>query len=42
MTMHKDAALLHLHSQDVAIHNIGLLAPIVLDLAANNYTHWRE
>lgn len=40
--MHEDDALLHLHSQAVAIHNIGLLVPVVLDLAANNYSCWHE
>jgi hypothetical protein len=33
---------MHLHSQAVAVHNIRLLVPIVLDLVANNYTRWRE
>jgi hypothetical protein len=40
--MHEAAALLHLHSQVVAVHNIRLLVPTVLDLASNNYTRWRE
>jgi hypothetical protein len=42
LTMHEVAALMHLHSQAVAVHNIRLLVPIVLDLVANNYTRWRE
>jgi hypothetical protein len=40
--MHEAATLHHPHSQAIAVHNIRLLVPIVLDLAANNYTHWRE
>jgi hypothetical protein len=42
LTMHEAVALLHLHSEAVVVHNIRLLVPIVLDLVANNYTHWRE
>jgi hypothetical protein len=35
LQMHEVAALLHLHSQAITVHNIRLPVPIVLDLAAN-------
>jgi hypothetical protein len=42
LAIHEAQALLHLHSQAVAVQNIRLLIPVVLDHTAKNYARWRE
>jgi len=42
MLLHEAAAILNLHAQAVAVQNIRILVPVVLDVAAGNYTRWRE
>jgi len=42
MLIHEAAAVLNLHAQAVAVQNICSLVPVVLDVAAGNYTRWRE
>jgi len=42
MLLHEAAAVLNLHAQVVAVQNIRSLVPVVLDVAAGNYTRWRE
>ena len=42
MLLHEAAAVLNLHAQAVAVQNIRSLVPVVLDVAAGNYTRWRE
>ncbi|XP_066327890.1 uncharacterized protein [Miscanthus floridulus] len=42
LLMHEAQTLLHLHAQAVAVQNIRLLVPVVLDSAAGNYARWRE
>eukprot|EP00267_Zea_mays_P035684 XP_008671988.1 uncharacterized protein LOC103649506 [Zea mays] len=40
--LHEAAAIVNLHSQAVAVQNIRSLVHVVLDLANNNYTRWRD
>ncbi|XP_066358175.1 uncharacterized protein [Miscanthus floridulus] len=42
MLLHEAAAVLNLHAQAVAVQNIRHLIPVVLDVAAGNYTQWHE
>ena len=42
MLLHEAAAVLNLHAQAVAVQNIRSLVPVVLDIAAGNYTRWSE
>nr|CAB3464295.1 unnamed protein product [Digitaria exilis] len=39
---HEAAAVINLHAQAVGVQNIRSLVHPVLDLAANNYTRWRD
>jgi hypothetical protein len=39
---HKAAAIVNLHSQVVVVQNIRSLIHVVLDLATNNYSRWRD
>jgi hypothetical protein len=40
--LHEAAAIVNLHSQVVAVQNIRSLVHVTLDLASNNYSHWRN
>ncbi|XP_072150616.1 uncharacterized protein [Setaria viridis] len=42
MLLHEAVAVLNLHAQAVAVQNIWNLIPIILDVAADNYSWWRE
>ena len=42
LLQHEAAALLNLHAQAVAVQNIRLLVPLVLDVASTFYGRWRE
>ena len=39
---HEAAALINLHAQAVAVQNIRLLVPLVLDVSSTFYGRWRE
>jgi len=42
MLLQEAAALLNLHAQAVAVHNIRSLVPIVLDVDSGNFSRWRD
>ena len=42
MLLHEATTVLNLHAQAIAVQNIRSLVPVVLDVAAGNYTRWRE
>jgi hypothetical protein len=42
MLLQEAAALLNLHAQAVAVHNIHNLIPIVLDVDSGNFSRWRN
>jgi hypothetical protein len=42
MVFQEATVVLNLHAQAAAIQNIRNLVPIVLDVAASNFTRWRE
>nr|CAB3448437.1 unnamed protein product [Digitaria exilis] len=42
MMFQEEAALLNLHAQAVAVHNIHSLVTIVLDVSSGNFNRWRD
>jgi len=42
LLQHEAAALINLHARAVAVQNIRLLVPLVLDVASSFYGRWRE